>query len=167
MQPLLRDPLPLLLGGGRARRLIALILPFALVTQIVESVRRAAQGYASRNASFAGGARVLTTRSFLSANAIRATDSMDEIDWCSSNNSTRCAVRNIGVPILVTAMGALVWIAAGGGGAASCGTLAAVTSWLADRRSDTSTTAVSTSAATPASTVGVSARAARLRHRRR
>jgi pimeloyl-ACP methyl ester carboxylesterase len=82
----------------------------SVVTQIVESVRRAAEGYASRNASFAAGARVLTTRSFLSANAIRATDSMDAIDWCSSNNSTRCAVRNIGVPILVTAMGAHYFI---------------------------------------------------------
>ena len=39
----------------------------SVVTQIVESVRRAAQGYASRNASFAGGARVLTARSFLTA----------------------------------------------------------------------------------------------------
>jgi hypothetical protein len=69
-------------------------------------VRKAATGYASRNASFAGGARVMTTRSFLSANAIRARDSMDDIDWCSSNNSTRCAVRNITLPILITAMGA-------------------------------------------------------------
>jgi pimeloyl-ACP methyl ester carboxylesterase len=82
----------------------------SVVTQIVESVRRAAQGYASRNASFAGGARVLTARSFLSANAIRAKDSLDDIDWCSSNNSTRCAVRNIAVPILVTAMGAHYFI---------------------------------------------------------
>jgi pimeloyl-ACP methyl ester carboxylesterase len=77
-----------------------------VATQIVESVRKAATGYASRNASFAGGARVMTTRSFLSANAIRARDSMDDIDWCSSNNSTRCAVRNITLPILITAMGA-------------------------------------------------------------
>jgi len=77
-----------------------------VATQIVESVRKAATGYASRNASFAGGARVMTTRSFLSANAIRARDSMDDIDWCSSNNSTRCAVRNIALPILITAMGA-------------------------------------------------------------
>jgi pimeloyl-ACP methyl ester carboxylesterase len=82
----------------------------SVVTQIVESVRRGAQGYASRNASFAGGARVLTARSFLSANAIRAKDSLDDIDWCSSNNSTRCAVRNIAVPILVTAMGAHYFI---------------------------------------------------------
>jgi len=82
----------------------------SVATQIVESVRRAARGYAARNASFAGGARAMTLRSFLSANAIRAKDSMDDIDWCSSNNSTRCAVRNITIPLLVTAMGAHYFI---------------------------------------------------------
>src|SRR5205823_4400052 len=81
-----------------------------VTTQIVESVRRAAQGYASRNASFAGGARVMTIQSFLSANAIRSKDSMDDIDWCSSNNSTRCAVSNITLPLLITAMGAHYFI---------------------------------------------------------
>jgi pimeloyl-ACP methyl ester carboxylesterase len=79
-------------------------------TQIVSSVRRAAQGYERRNASFEGGARVMTLRSFLSANAIRAKDSMDDVDWCSSNNSTRCAVKNITVPLLITAMGAHYFI---------------------------------------------------------
>jgi hypothetical protein len=43
------------------------------------------------------------------ANAIRAVDSMDDIDWCSSNNSTPCALRNISVPLLITAMGASTW----------------------------------------------------------
>ena len=81
-----------------------------VVTQIVESVRKAAQGSAARNASFAGGARVMTMRSFLSANAIRSRDSMDDIDWCSSNNSTRCAIRNITVPVLIAAMGAHYFI---------------------------------------------------------
>lgn len=38
-----------------------------IVTQIVESVRRPAMGYHRRNASFAGGARVMTVKSFLSA----------------------------------------------------------------------------------------------------
>jgi pimeloyl-ACP methyl ester carboxylesterase len=79
-------------------------------TQIVSSVRRPAQGYERRNASFEGGARVMTVRSFLSANAIRAKDSMDDVDWCSSNNSTRCAVKNITVPLLITAMGAHYFI---------------------------------------------------------
>ena len=81
-----------------------------VVTQIVESVRKAAQGSAARNASFAGGARVMTMRSFLSANAIRSRDSMDDIDWCSSNNSTPCALRAISIPLLVTAMGAHYFI---------------------------------------------------------
>jgi len=80
----------------------------SVVTQIVESVRPAPMtpGSAARNASFINGTRLLTLRSFLSANAIRAKDSMDDIDWCSSNNSTPCALRSITVPVLITAMGA-------------------------------------------------------------
>ena len=44
--------------------------------------------------------------SFLTANAIRSKHSLDEsrIDWCSTNNSTPCAVANISVPTLVMAM---------------------------------------------------------------
>ncbi|OFW35547.1 MAG: hypothetical protein A3J28_06410 [Acidobacteria bacterium RIFCSPLOWO2_12_FULL_60_22] len=76
-----------------------------IVRQIVESVRKPAPGMAKLNATFNGGTNFLTVRSFLSANAIRATDSMEGIDWCSSNNSTPCALRNISVPILITAMG--------------------------------------------------------------
>jgi hypothetical protein len=48
----------------------------------------------------------LTVKSFLSANAIRARHSMDDIDHCSSNNSVPCAVQAISAPILFTAMGA-------------------------------------------------------------
>jgi hypothetical protein len=81
-----------------------------IATQIVESVRLAARGYDKRNASFDGGARLMTLHSFLSANAIRSKDSLDDIDWCSSNNSTRCAVQNISIPILITAMGAHYFI---------------------------------------------------------
>ena len=81
-----------------------------IVTQIVESVRRPATGYDRRNATYAGGVRVMTVRSFLSANAIRAKDSMDDIDWCSTNNSTRCAVARITTPTLITAMGAHYFI---------------------------------------------------------
>jgi pimeloyl-ACP methyl ester carboxylesterase len=77
-----------------------------VVTQLVDSVRLAARGYDKRNASFEGGARIMTLHSFLSANAIRAKDSLDEIDWCSSNNSTRCAVQKITIPTLMIAMGA-------------------------------------------------------------
>jgi pimeloyl-ACP methyl ester carboxylesterase len=82
----------------------------AVVTQIVDSVRQPARGYDRRNASFEGGTRVMTLRSFLSANAIRARDSLDDLDWCSSNNSTRCAVRALSIPILITAMGAHYFI---------------------------------------------------------
>ena len=81
-----------------------------IVTQIVESVRKPTRGLEAQNASFKGGTRVLTLRSFLSANAIRAGDSIDNIDWCSSNNSTDCALKSISVPVLVTAMGAHYFI---------------------------------------------------------
>ena len=76
-----------------------------IVTQIVESVRPYAKGQRELNATFNEGTRLLTLRSFLSANAIRSTDSMDQIDWCSSNNSTPCALQNISVPILLFGMG--------------------------------------------------------------
>jgi hypothetical protein len=76
-----------------------------VVTQIVESVRRAAPELAAANAAFESGALFLTLKSFLSANAIRATDSMDGIDHCSSNNSPPCNLPRIRVPLLVAAMG--------------------------------------------------------------
>jgi len=41
---------------------------------------------------------------FLSDDAIRSKNSLDDIDWCSSNNSAICNVRQISVPILVMAM---------------------------------------------------------------
>ena len=81
-----------------------------IATQVVESVRPIGRGSEAQNASFANGTRLLTARSFLSANAIRARDSMDDIDWCSSNNSTPCALRAISIPLLVTAMGAHYFI---------------------------------------------------------
>ena len=78
--------------------------------QIVESVRPTFRDRAESNASFDPGTLLLTVRSFLSASAIRATDSMDEIDWCSSNNSTPCALANVTIPLLITAMGAHYFI---------------------------------------------------------
>lgn len=81
-----------------------------IATRIVESVRQPARGYDRRNASFEGGARLMTLRSFLSANAIRAKDSLDDVDWCSSNNSTRCAVKSLSIPLLIAAMGAHYFI---------------------------------------------------------
>jgi hypothetical protein len=75
--------------------------------QIVESVRVASPGLIDQNAMFDGGTAFLTVRSFLSTNAVRATDAMDEsqIDWCSSNNSTPCALQKISVPILIVSSG--------------------------------------------------------------
>jgi len=80
----------------------------SIVTEIVKSVRLPNPAVAEGNEEFDGGTKNLTVTSFLSANAIRSTDSMDyaQIDWCSTNNSTPCALQNITVPILVTAMGA-------------------------------------------------------------
>jgi hypothetical protein len=77
----------------------------SIVKQIVESVRICQPGDAEDNASFNDGTRFVTVRSFLGANAIRSTDSMDGIDACSSNNSTVCAVQRISVPILIVASG--------------------------------------------------------------
>ena len=65
---------------------------------------------ASQNATFESGTPFLTVRSFLSANAIRATDSMEGIDYCSSNNSPPCHLTNIRVPLLIAAMGAAPFI---------------------------------------------------------
>jgi pimeloyl-ACP methyl ester carboxylesterase len=78
-------------------------------TQIVESAMH--YGAPAVNAgSFADTARILTVRSFLSTNAIRATNSRDEIDYCSTNNSVACAVKSITVPVLFAAMGAYIFI---------------------------------------------------------
>jgi pimeloyl-ACP methyl ester carboxylesterase len=77
----------------------------SIVTEIVNSSRPPAAPGPEQNARFDGGARLLTLRSFLTGNAIRSTNSMTGIDWCSSNASTPCAVGQIGVPLLVAAMG--------------------------------------------------------------
>jgi hypothetical protein len=80
----------------------------SIVTEIIKSVRLPNPGIAVGNEEFDGGTKNLTVTAFLSANAIRATDSMDykQIDWCSTNNSTPCALQNISVPLLITSMGA-------------------------------------------------------------
>ncbi len=83
-----------------------------IVTEVVRSIRppdttRARMNGTFGNTSFnGGGARVLTVRSFLSANAIRSTDSLDydQIDWCTSNNSVPCALRTITAPLYIAGM---------------------------------------------------------------
>jgi hypothetical protein len=71
---------------------------------VIPSVRIAVPDIARHNATFDGGTLFLTVRSFLSANAIRASNSLDGIDHCSSNNSTICALQHISVPVLFGAM---------------------------------------------------------------
>jgi pimeloyl-ACP methyl ester carboxylesterase len=74
-------------------------------TKVVNTVRVSDPGNREDDASF-DGAMFLTLTSFLSANAIRSSNSLDGIDWCTSNNSTPCAVANLAasLPILVMAM---------------------------------------------------------------
>jgi pimeloyl-ACP methyl ester carboxylesterase len=74
-------------------------------TQVIRSVYVADPKLARDNLRFSTGTKVYTLRSFLSANAIRARDSMEDIDYCSTNNSTNCAVQSISVPVLFAAMG--------------------------------------------------------------
>ncbi len=69
----------------------------------VESVR--VPGLDAEDARTFDATMFLTTKSFLSVRAIRSTDSMDGIEWCSSNNSTPCNLQQVSVPLLVTAMG--------------------------------------------------------------
>jgi hypothetical protein len=80
----------------------------SIVTQPIRSVRVAAPENAEANQNFIDSTKLLTVRSFLGANAIRATHSMDysQIDWCSSNNSTVCALDHVTIPMLIAGMGA-------------------------------------------------------------
>jgi len=78
----------------------------SIAVQIVESLAPSRPELAEANQTFSEGSREgLTVRSFLSSNAIRATNSMDEtqIDLCSSNNSTPCMLQNVSVPLLAAA----------------------------------------------------------------
>jgi hypothetical protein len=79
-------------------------------THIVESVRLPDPTVAQTNETFDAGGRLLTVKSFLSTNAILSTNSIDGIDYCSSNDSTPCNVQQISVPTLFSAMGAYYFI---------------------------------------------------------
>lgn len=81
-----------------------------IATEIIQSVRTAHPENKDQNATFDDGGRLLTVNSLLSANAIRSTNSLDGIDYCSSNNSTPCNVQHISVPVLFTAMGGYYFI---------------------------------------------------------
>jgi hypothetical protein len=82
----------------------------SVAMQPIQSVYVANPKLARDNMRFSTGTKVYTLRSFLSANAIRARNSIDDIDYCSSNNSTVCAVQSISVPVLFAAMGAHYFI---------------------------------------------------------
>jgi hypothetical protein len=82
----------------------------SISTQIVKSVFVANPTVARSNLQFRTGTKVFTLRSFLSAQAIRARSAADDIDYCSTNNSTICAVQSISVPVLFLAMGAHYFI---------------------------------------------------------
>jgi pimeloyl-ACP methyl ester carboxylesterase len=84
-----------------------------VATQVVNSVlvpNTKAGGIVMR---FRTGTKIFTLRSFLSAQAIRATNSKDGIDWCTSNNSTVCALQSISVPVLFMAMGGHYYVGDG------------------------------------------------------
>jgi hypothetical protein len=76
----------------------------SIVTEVVRTVQPPSAPDPAQNARF-DAARLLTVKSFLTANAIRSTNAMTGVDWCSSNNSTPCAVGSISAPLLVAAMG--------------------------------------------------------------
>jgi hypothetical protein len=74
-------------------------------SKVVNTVRVPDPGSKESNESF-GGVLFLTLTSFLSANSIRAWNSLNGIDWCSSNNSTPCAVASFSpsFPVVVMSM---------------------------------------------------------------
>src|SRR5438552_6848792 len=84
----------------------------SIVMQIVRSVAVAEPGMARTNRGFDTGTKIFTLKSFLSANATRATNANSGIDHCSSNNSTTCAVQSISVPMMIAAMGGYQFIRA-------------------------------------------------------
>jgi hypothetical protein len=103
--------------GGRLAEMDLTILPGTakphkllkndgtVVTEIVKSVRVPNTKNAERAKSFHEGSKFLTLKSFLGTRAIRAKHSMDDIDYCSNNNSTPCHLQKITVPILIFGMG--------------------------------------------------------------
>ena len=77
-----------------------------IVRRVVHSVYVPDPKLEQEHLAFDTGTKILSIRSFLSANAVRSTNALDGIDDCSSNNSTICAVQSIAVPELFAAMGA-------------------------------------------------------------
>lgn len=84
----------------------------SIVTQTIKSVYVANPKLTRGNLRFGTGTKIYTLRSFLSANAVRARHALNDVDYCSTNNSTVCAVQSITVPVLFAAMGAHYFIRA-------------------------------------------------------
>mgnify|MGYP001336774568 FL=1 len=84
----------------------------SIVTQTIKSVFVANPKLSRDNLRFGTGTKIYTLRSFLSANAVRARHALDDVDYCSTNNSTVCAVQSITAPVLFAAMGAHYFIRA-------------------------------------------------------
>lgn len=76
-----------------------------VTTEVVKSVRVAASKNPERAKSFHQGSKFLTIKSFLGTRAIRAKHALDDVDYCSNNNSTPCHLQKITVPILILGMG--------------------------------------------------------------
>jgi hypothetical protein len=74
----------------------------SIVTEVVTTVRPCVPKIKEADATYAESIDV-TVKSFLGAGATRAKHAMDDIDHCSSNNSTICMVQHITVPTLVLA----------------------------------------------------------------
>src|SRR2546426_3735050 len=74
-----------------------------IVTQIVKSVEVAEPGMAKTNRAFDTGTKIFTLKSFLSANAMRATNANGGSDYCSSNNSTTYAVQSNSGAVVIAA----------------------------------------------------------------
>ena len=81
-----------------------------IAAEMITSVFIADPTVARDNLRFRLGTKVFTLRSFLSAQAVRARHALDDIDYCSTNNSTICTVQSISVPVLFAAMGAHFFI---------------------------------------------------------
>ena len=81
----------------------------SVVTQIVTSVMVPDEDLAASARSFDGTA-VHKLSTFMSSVAIRSKDSLLDIDYCSTINSTTCAVASIEAPSLFMAMGGYKFI---------------------------------------------------------
>src|SRR5689334_7672072 len=103
------DPgIPELMSTARPEKLLK--NDGTIVTEVVHSVAVPEPENAKANRTFERGTKVFTLKSFLSANAVKSTNALSGVDWCSSNNSTMCAVQSIKIPTLIAAMGAFHFI---------------------------------------------------------